>query len=252
MHQPLFNYLSMFFFYKFMYRLQVINKFWFWEGMFLFIFLINIIMYWFDSIEVQALSMKSISWLFSAGLLVVTEVPLWFHIVPFAWSPLLFHTPSAAGEMDLWLLPGLISSYPWCHQTVWHLQNPPTCSTTANRCVWPAGSDCTDRRASKRGGRYSIKSDQTVFRLYFYSDDSTSFTQDILPFFFCQKLPLCAWKGADAEAAGRSDPRALRGWLKNKLISGSIDGGQAGKYHGKLNYRDSWERRHWPALINSM
>lgn len=71
-------------------------------------------------------------------------------------------------------------------------------------------------------------------------------------FFFCQKLPLCAWKGADAEAAGRSDPRALRGWLKNKLISGSIDGGQAGKYHGKLNYRDSWERRHWPALINSM
>ena len=50
----------------------------------------------------------------------------------------------------------------------------------------------------------------------------------------------------------RSDPGARRGWLKNKLISGPIDGGQAGKYHGKLNYRDSREQRYWPVLINSM
>lgn len=129
--------------------------------------------------------MKSMSWLFSAGLSVVTEFPLWLHIVPFAWSPLLFHTPSAAGETDLWLLPGLISSYLRCHQTVWHLQNPHQHHRPTG-VYDPAGSDCTDRRASKRGGRYSIKSDQTVFRLYFYSDDSTSFTQDILPFFLSE------------------------------------------------------------------
>lgn len=46
------------------------------------------------------------------------------------------------------------------------------------------------QEGSKRGGRYSIKTDQTVFKLNFYSDAGTSFTQDSLPF-FCQKLRLC-------------------------------------------------------------
>lgn len=186
-------------------------------------------------------------------LSVVTEVPLWFHIVPFAWSPLLFHTPSAAGEVDLWLLPGLISSYPRCHQTVDISRTPPPAPQ-------PTGVYDPQAQTVQTGGPPSVEAGIQLKAIRPFSGFIFILTtahfflshKIFCLFFFCQKLPLCAWKGADAEAAGRSDPRALRGWLKNKLISGSIDGGQAGKYHGKLNYRDSWERRHWPALINSM
>lgn len=65
------------------------------------------------------------------------------------------------------------------------------------------------------------------------------------------------WLSVAAKKSGRrqrgeATPRARRGWLKNKLISGPIDGGQAGKYHGKLNEQRPGEQRHWPALINSM
>lgn len=188
-------------------------------------------MYWFDSIWNAEFP---------------GTFPLWFHIAWFGWSPqstsYRWEESLASVRADLQLPPvpsdGLIY-----HQNPHEHHSPQVFMTRRLRLYGQEGS--------KRGGRYSIKNDWTVLKLYFYSDDSNSFTQDILPF-LCQKLHLCAWKGAGMEAFGRSDPGALQGWLKNKLISGPIDGGQAGKYHGKLNYRDSWERRHWPALINSM
>lgn len=176
--------------------------------------------------------------------------PLWFHIVLFRWSPLLCHSSPAAGEKNVWLLPGLISSYVRCHQTVWHIQNPHQHHSQQAYGLWPVGSDCTDRRAPSVGAGIQLKTIKP-FSSFIFIPTTALLSPRYSPFFLSEIASL-RLKGSRAEAVGRSDPGALRGWLKNKLISGPIDGGQAGKYHGKLNYRDSWERRHWPALINSM
>lgn len=106
--------------------------------------------------------MKSISWLFSAGLSVVTEFPLWLHIVGVHYFSTLLRLQVR------WISDFCRGWSPATRGAIrrFDISRTPT-STTANRCVWPAGSDCTDRKASKRGGRYSIKSDQTVSRFIF-------------------------------------------------------------------------------------
>lgn len=140
-------------------------------------------MYWFDSTaiinEINEINIMIIfCWLVS-GHIVSTLTP---HSSFFCMESITFPQSFGCGWAGSLTSTGADLQLPAVSSDSLTSPEPPP-APQANRCVWPAGSDCTDRKASKRGGRYSIKSVQTVFTLYFYSDDSTSFTQDILPFF---------------------------------------------------------------------